>query len=91
MVKNLFIEKTYVVRGNSNVNLQHMLLKKGRKLFGNLHVLSIMHIVFTFFKHHKLLISIEIPVTLLHIVYICMTTIYNISKIEFMNSSLLTC
>ena len=34
---------------------------------------SIMSIVFTSFKHHKLPISIRIPVTLPQIVYICMT------------------
>ena len=63
-------------RGNFNMYLQRMLLKirKG-KLFGNLHFLSIMAIVFTSFKHPKLAISIKIPVTLLHIVYICMTAI----------------
>ena len=34
-----------------------------------------MSIVFTFFKHPKLPISIKIPVTLLQSVYICMTAI----------------
>ena len=34
-----------------------------------------MSIVFTSFKHPKLPISIKIPVTLLQIVYICMTAI----------------
>ena len=42
-----------------------------------------MSIVFTSFKHPKLPISIKIPVTLLQIVYICMTEY--ISKFEFMN------
>ena len=55
--------------------LQHMLLKKGRQLFGNLHFPSIVSIVFTAFKHHKLPISIKIPVTLLPIVYMYMTAI----------------
>ena len=36
---------------------------------------SIMSIVFTSFKHSKQPISIIIPVTLLQIVYICMTAI----------------
>ena len=86
MMKTSFIVKTYVVfthlespnRGNSNVYLQHMLLKKGRKLFGNLHFPSIISIVFTSFKHPKLPISIRIPVTL-HL-HGC-----SISKFEFMN------
>ena len=55
--------------------LQHMLLKQGQKLFGNLHLPSIMSIVFTSFIHPKLPISIKVPVTLLPIVYICMTAI----------------
>ena len=84
MVKNSFIEKTYCRytlelphRGNSNVYLQqlHMLLKIRKKLFGNLHFPHIMPIVLTSFKHPKLPISIKIPVTLLQIVYICMTAI----------------
>ena len=36
---------------------------------------SISSIVFTSFKHPKLPISIKIPVTLLQIVYVCMTAI----------------
>ena len=35
-----------------------------------------MSIVFASFKHPKLPISIKIPVTLLQIVYICMTAIF---------------
>ena len=53
---------------------QHMLLKI-RKLFGNLHLASIMSIVFASFKHHKVPISIKVPVTLRKFVYICMTAI----------------
>ena len=56
--------------GNSNVHLQHILLKKGRKLFGNIHFPSIMSIFLTSFKHPKLPIIIKFPVTLLQIVYI---------------------
>ena len=47
-----------------------------------------MSIVFTSFKHHKLPISIKIPVTLLQIVYICMTAIspnYEIMSYLFAN------
>ena len=50
-----------------------------------------MTIVFTSFKHPKLPISIKISVTLLQIIYICMTENYlylhdiYISKFEFMN------
>ena len=55
--------------------LQHILLKKGRKRFENLHFPIIMFIVFTSFTHTKLPISIKIPVTLLQIVYICMAAI----------------
>ena len=74
MVKNSFIEKTYVVgpqRGNSNVYLQHTENKEENYLERKFP--SIMSIVLTSFKHPKLPISIEIPVTLLQIVYICMT------------------
>ena len=46
--------------------LQHV-TEKERKLFGNLHLPSVMSIVFTSFKHSKLPISIKIPVTLLQI------------------------
>ena len=46
------------------------------KLFGNLHFPSIMYIDFAAFKYPKLPISsTKIPVTLLQIVYICMTAI----------------
>ena len=41
-----------------------------------------MSIVLTSFKHPKLPIIIKIPVTLLQIVYICMTAIW---KFKFMN------
>ena len=75
-------------RGNSNVYLQYMLLKI-RKRFGNLHFPSIMTIVFTSFKHSKLPISIKIPVTLLQIVYICMTALSQNSSLW--TTSLLTC
>ena len=54
MVKNSFIEETYVVgthwNWNSNVYLQHATENKERKLFGSLHFPSIMSIVFTSFK-----------------------------------------
>ena len=56
------------------MNLQRMLLKI-RKLFGNLHFPSSMSIVFTSFKHPILPITIKIPVTVLRIVYMHMTTI----------------
>ena len=59
--------------GNSNEYLQHVLLKIRKKLFGNLHFPSIMSILSTSFKHSKLPNSIKIHVTLLQIVYICMT------------------
>ena len=59
--------------------LQYMLLKIRKKTFLEI----IMSIVFTSFKHSKLSISIKIPVTLLQIVYICMTTIS--PKFDFMN------
>ena len=49
-----------------------------------IHFPSNMSFVFTSFKHPKLLISIKIPVTLLQIVYICMTAELYI-KFEFMN------
>ena len=44
--------------------IQHMLLKI-RKIFGNLHLSSIMSIVFGSFEHPKLPISIKIRVALL--------------------------
>ena len=56
--------------------LQHVTENKEEN-FGNLHFPSIMSVVFTSFKHSKLPISIKSPVTLLQIVYICMTAIYN--------------
>ena len=76
-------------KGNSNVYLQNMLLKKGRKLYGNLHFPSIMFIVFTSFKHPKLPISVKIPVTLPQIVYICMTAMSR--NLSSWTTSLLTC
>ena len=69
--------------------VQHMSLKTRRKLFGNLHFSSIMSIVFTSFEHPKLPISIKIPVTLLQIVYICMTAISQ--NLSSPTNSLLTC
>ena len=68
MAKNSFIEKNircrYTLelphRGNSNVYLQHMFLKIRKKEY----ILEI---------YVNLPISIKIPVTLLQIVYICMT------------------
>ena len=62
-------------RGNSNVYLQHMLLKIRKKtiwkfIFSKYHV----HCLYLF-KHLIQPISIKIPVTLLQIVYICMTAI----------------
>ena len=50
---------------------------------------SSMSIVLTSFKHPKLPISIQIPVTLLQIVYICMTAISRNSS--SFNASVLTC
>ena len=104
MVKNSFIEKTYVAGTHwnclieaipmctySNVYLQHMLLKIRKKTIWkfNLHFPSIMSIVFTSFKHHKLPICVKIPVTLLQIVYICMTAIS--PNLGSWTTSLLTC
>ena len=68
MVKNSFIEKTCCGhtlelphRGNSNVYLQHMLLKIRKKTIWKVSCpLS--------FKHPKLPISIKIPVTPLQII-----------------------
>ena len=82
MVKNSFSEKTYVVEAIPMCTYNIMLLKIRKNLFGNLHFPSIMSIVFTSFKHPKLSISFKNPVTLLQIVYICMTAI---SKFQFMN------
>ena len=81
MVKNSFIEKTYVVGTHWNclyasmrqfqcVPTIYVTKNKEENYF-----LSIMPIVFTSFKHPKLPISIKIPVTLSLIVYICMTAI----------------
>ena len=72
MVKNSFVEKTYVA---SMRHFQCVPTTYVTELFGNLHFPSIMSIVFTSFKHPKLPISIKIPVTLLQIVYICMIAI----------------
>ena len=58
--------------------LQHMLLKI-KKTIWNLHLSSIMSIVFASFKHPKLPISIKIPVVLLYL------HDRYISKFEFMN------
>ena len=44
-----------------------------------------MSIVFASFKHHKLLISIKIPVTILQIVYYYYLHDSYISKFELMN------
>ena len=69
MVKISFMEKTYVY-------LQLMLLKISKKTSWKLTLSKyIMAIVCTSFKHPMLPISIKIPVTLLQIVYICMTAI----------------
>ena len=57
------------------MTLQHMLLKIRKKPIWKLTFPSIMSIVLTSFKRPKLPISIKIPVTLLQIVCICMTTI----------------
>ena len=80
MVKNSFIEKTFVVGTHWNCLYEaipmytyNMLLKIRKKKNGNFP--SVMSIVFTPFKHPKLLISIKIPVTLLQIVYIGITAI----------------
>ena len=75
MVETSFIENTYVVGTHWNCLIEYVILKKGRKLFGNLHFPSIMSIVFTSFKNPILPISTKIPLTLLQIVYICMTAI----------------
>ena len=50
--------------------LQNILLNIRKKTFGNLHFPSIMSIVFTSFKHHKLPISIKIPVTTANCLYL---------------------
>ena len=69
MVKISFMEKTYVY-------VQLMLLKISKKTSWKLTLSKyIMSIVCTSFKHPMLPISIKIPVTLLQIVYICMTAI----------------
>ena len=76
MVKNSFIEKTccrYTLElphgGNSNVYLQHMLMKIRKT------IRKYTYQVFAFFKHPKLPISIKIHVTLRQIVYIGMTAV----------------
>ena len=68
MMKSSFIEKTYVLGTYVTENKEENYLEI-------LHFPSIMSIVFISFNHPKLPISIEIPVTLLQIVYICMTAI----------------
>ena len=83
MMKNSFIEKTYVAGTYWNCLYEAIPMctynicywKQGRKLFGNLHFPRLLSIVFTSFKHPKLPISIKIPVILLQIVYLCMTAI----------------
>ena len=83
MVKNSFSEKTYIVGTYWNCLIEaipmctstYVTENKEENYFGNLHFPSIMSIVFTSFKHPKLLISIKIPVNLLQIVYFCMTAI----------------
>ena len=99
MVKNSIIVKTYVVGThwnclcNSNVYLQHMLLKIRKKTInGKLHFPSIMSIVFTSFEHSKLQISILIPVTTanclclhdsnsrLSLTQLCITQYYHLSR-----------
>ena len=71
MVENSFIERHNVVGTHWNciMYLQHVTKN------GNLHLPSIMCIVFVSFKHPKLPISTKIPVTLQQIVYICMTAV----------------
>ena len=76
-------------RGNSNMYLQHMLLKIRKKNIWHIHFLSIMSIVFTSLKHPKLPISIKIPVRLLQFVYICMTAIS--PNLSSWTTSLLAC
>ena len=97
MVKNWFNENINVVDSHWNCLIEAIPVctyniyywNRGRKLFLNLHFSSIMSIVFTSFTHPKLPISIKIPVALLKIVYICMTTISTNSNMW--TASLLTC
>ena len=75
MVKYSFIEKTYVV-GNSNVYLQHMLLKTRSKIvwkftFSKYHV----HSLYLIYTSQTANLSFKIPFPLLQNVYICMTVI----------------
>ena len=81
LVKNSFIEKTYVVGTHWNCLVEaipmwiyNICYWKQGKLFGNL-LPSIMSIDSASFKQPKLPISIKIPVTLLQLVYICITAI----------------
>ena len=95
MVNSSFIEKTYVVgthwncfiepphRGNSNVSLHHMLLKIRKTILEFTFIPSIMLIVFASFKHLKLPISIEMPVTIL--LYVCMTATNSFMNYFFAN------
>ena len=53
--------------------LQHIYLKIRKTILKFTFIPSTMSIVFESIKHLKLQISIEIPVTILQIVYICMT------------------
>ena len=55
------------------MNLQHMLLKIRKTNLEFTFIPSIISFVFASFKHPKLTISIKIPVTILQIVYVCMT------------------
>ena len=83
MVKTLLLKKTYVVGTHWNFLYEAIpmctynicLLKIRKKTIGKFTFSSIMHIVFTSFKHLKLPISIKIPATLLQIVYICIRAI----------------
>ena len=81
-VHELLDSPAYVVRTHCNclyeaitICTYNICYSKSGKLFGNLHLSSIMSIVFAFFKHPKLPISIKIRVALLQIVYICMAAI----------------
>ena len=89
--KNICYRYTFELphRGNSNVYLQHMLMQIRKKTawkftFSKHHVHCL-----NLFKHSELPISIKIPVTLLLIVYICMTAISPNSS--SWTTSLLTC
>ena len=77
-MKNLFIEKTYVV-GTSMRQFQRILTiyvtENKENFFFKLRLPSIMSIVLSSFKNPKLPISMKIPVALLQIVYICMAAI----------------